>query len=361
VIYPGGPEDSPTWSRVPAGLVRGLREAGADVVPIDPGPRWQLQAAARLLLAPIYPTDIPRHPGRSLLLAALGPELVRLRSRSLARRLRAAPPLNALVVINSLCVPPAGVPLVTFEDMTVPLALRSGYPLWRALPRRAVRGRMRIQEELYRRASACCVMTSFAASSLESDYGVERGKVAVVGVGRNLEPAAPDRDWAQPRFLFVGREWERKRGAAVVDAFARVRERIPEARLDVVSDSPPIGAAGVSVHRGISGPALVPLFEAATCFVMPSLVEPVGIVYLEAAAAGVPSIGTSVGGAPEIIGDGGVVVDPRDQPALERAMLQLSDPEVARRLGAAARRHSERFTWRATGERLLAAVAKTGR
>jgi glycogen synthase len=361
VAYPGGPEDQRAWSGIPAGLVRGLREAGAEVFPLDPAPGGAIERAARVLLAPLYPTDLPRHPGRSLLLAAMGPEVARLRSRALAHRLRTAPALDALMIINSLCVPPAGEAVVTYEDMTVPLAVRHGYPLWQALPRRAVRARMRVQGELYQRATVCCLATHFAGESVERDYGVDPAKIEVVGVGRNHEPVLRERDWTRPRFLFVGRDWERKRGAAVVAAFARVRERIPEARLDLVGNHPPTIAPGVTGHGPVSGPALATHFALATCFVMPSFVEPAGIVYAEAAAAGTPSIGTSIGGAAEMIGPGGVVVDPGDPPALHRAMLELSDPDVARRLGAAARRHSEWFTWRATGERVLGALSREER
>jgi glycosyltransferase involved in cell wall biosynthesis len=95
--------------------------------------------------------------------------------------------------------------------------------------------------------------------------------------------------------------------------------------------------------------------------VMPSAVEPVGIAYAEAAAAGIPSIGTRVGGAPEIVGDGGRLVDPDDPCALERAMLELTDAALARRLGAVARERSRRFTWRATAQRILSALGDADR
>ncbi len=39
-------------------------------------------------------------------------------------------------------------------------------------------------------------------------------------------------------------------------------------------------------------------------------------------------------------------------------MVELSDPEVAERLGAQAREHSEQFTWRVTAERLRQALAR---
>jgi glycosyltransferase involved in cell wall biosynthesis len=361
VVYPGATEDPTVWSSIPAGLVRGLKEAGAaEPLLLDPSPGPRAERALRLALAPLYPTDQLRHPGRSLLLAPMGPEFVALRSRMLARRLREAPALDALVIINNQCVPPPGVPFATYEDMTVPLALRCGYSLWRALPRRAVRARTRTQADLYRAAEACCAITRFAGASIERDYGVEAAKVKVIGAGCNHEPVVRERDWSRPRFLFVGREWERKQGDRVLAAFARVREQVPTARLDLAGVHPVVDAPGVTGHGQLTGDAVAALFAQATCFVMPSLVEPAGIVYAEAGAAGAPSIGTSVGGAPEMIGEGGLVVDPRDQEALERAMLELTDPELAQRLGAAASRHSKRFTWRATAERLLEALGRAG-
>ena len=80
---------------------------------------------------------------------------------------------------------------------------------------------------------------------------------------------------------------------------------------------------------------------------MPSYSEARRIAYVEAAAAGLPSIGTMAGGSDYLIGDGGLVVDPRDDDALLDAMRRLADPAVAARKGAAARRRSERFTWEA--------------
>jgi glycosyltransferase involved in cell wall biosynthesis len=99
------------------------------------------------------------------------------------------------------------------------------------------------------------------------------------------------------------------------------------------------------------------LFESATCFVMPSQCENFGIVYVEAAAAGVPSIGTTVGGAADAIGEeGGLLVDPADEEALVEAMAAMCDPERARNMGAAARDRSHLFTWKAVAGRIADAL-----
>ena len=103
------------------------------------------------------------------------------------------------------------------------------------------------------------------------------------------------------------------------------------------------------------------LFGEATCFVMASEVEPFGLAYIEAALAGVPSIATSVGGEGTIVAEGtGLLVPPGDEEALLGAMRTLADPEVAARMGAAARERSALFTWDKVGARLLRALDLPG-
>lgn len=342
-------------------MLSGLAEAGAESVFLDASPGWRAERAAQVALAPLYPPDQARHPGRSLLLAAIGPEIAWLRSRTLTRRLRDAGPLDAVVILGGLVTPDTDVPLVPWQDMTVPLAHRLGYPLWRALPRRALEARTNQQADLHRRATVSCTATRFAGLSVERDLGVAHERIQVTGLGSNYRPASAERDWSQPRFLFVGLEWERKRGDAVLEGFRRVREHHPAARLDVVGNHPRLPLQGVVEHGPARGASVSELFARATCFVMPSTIEPAGMVYIEAGLAGTPSIGTSVGGAHELIGPGGRVVDPSDQEGLTQAMLELSEPDTARKLGAKARKHAARFTWKATGERLLQALGERTR
>jgi glycosyltransferase involved in cell wall biosynthesis len=163
-------------------------------------------------------------------------------------------------------------------------------------------------------------------------------------------------------FLFVGWDWERKNGDAVLRAFVRLRQDVPDAVLHVVSHHPPIREEGVVGHGALSAfdvdqaEQLVGLFRTATCLVVPSAVEPFGIVYVEAAHAGLPSIGTSVGGTADSIGDGGVVIDPGDDGALFDAMKRLADPDTAREVGAHAARRARDLTWEATTDRILEAA-----
>jgi glycosyltransferase involved in cell wall biosynthesis len=80
-------------------------------------------------------------------------------------------------------------------------------------------------------------------------------------------------------------------------------------------------------------------YAAADLFVLPSRHEPFGLVFVEAAQYGVPSIGTRVGGIPEAIEDGvtGLLVLPQNPGQLCDAIERLiQDSELRSRLGAAA-------------------------
>lgn len=99
------------------------------------------------------------------------------------------------------------------------------------------------------------------------------------------------------------------------------------------------------------------LLAAADVLVLPSWIEGLPLVVLEAMAAGVPVVATSVGGTPEAVVDGetGLLVPSRDVDALAGAIdALLSDPERAQRLGAAGRRRArERFDADAAAQRVV--------
>src|SRR5262249_38673083 len=146
-----------------------------------------------------------------------------------------------------------------------------------------------------------------------------------------------------------------------IEAAALVRLRHPAARFLVVGDTNKDGRAywpvltdmverlGLAGHLVFAGmrtdvPALL---SGITLSVMPSLNEALSNVLLASMAAGVPVVATRVGGTPEAIRDGvnGLLVPPGDAKALADAVCQvLDDPELAERLGRAARQSViERF------------------
>jgi glycosyltransferase involved in cell wall biosynthesis len=266
--------------------------------------------------------------------------------------------LDAIIQMGSDFGVPLRAKLVTYEDVTVVQRAHVD-DLEAVLGTAALREWISGQLACYDAAVGCCAMSKSAAESIINDYGIHSSKVHVVWAGRNYEPRPIDRDWTKPRFFFMGHDWERKNGPLVLQAFARLKSRIPSARLDIAGGHPRIDVEGVFTHGPLdfSEPReraqAEALFESATCFVMPSHFEPFGIVYVEAAAAGVPSIGTVIGGARDAIGDeGGLLVDPLDEQALVEAMTLMCDPNSASTMGVAALKRSPLFTWPAVAERI---------
>ncbi len=366
VTYPGDPTDPRVWSGTPAGLIRGLRTAGVDVIPVDVTPPQHLASVwTRVVSGRVRPSA-----HHLLTVTRRSASYAALISATAARRVPRD--VDAVLQIGTGYRVPGRV-TATFEDMTVAQALRHAWGELAELPPSVADGRRRLQASVYRAADVCFLATSWAASSVVEDYTVPPEKIGLTGLGVNRrgEPAC-DKDWTHPRFLFVGNDWHRKNGDAVLQSFGELHEQRPDARLDLVGGGVPSTVHDLPgvVHHGalpMGDPQaqrrLAGLFAQATCLVVPSRLEPAGIVYAEAGSMGIPSIGTTVGGAADMIGDGGLVVDPTDLDALTQAMVRLADHAMAQEAGARARRHAEGLTWEAVGlrvaERLWRAVTDT--
>jgi glycosyltransferase involved in cell wall biosynthesis len=88
----------------------------------------------------------------------------------------------------------------------------------------------------------------------------------------------------------------------------------------------------------------------AAVLAFPSVYEGFGFPPLEAMAAGVPVVASAAGAVPEIVGDGAVLVPPRDVEALGAALVSvLGDADGRDALVEKGRRRATQFTWDACG------------
>lgn len=149
-------------------------------------------------------------------------------------------------------------------------------------------------------------------------------------------------------YICVARFSEQKNHPALLEAFAAGPGKNPHARLLLAGD----GALrqkteAIAAQLGITSRMRflgrredVPqLLAASDVFVLASLWEGNPLSVMEAMAAGLPCVVTSVGGVPELVESGkhGFVVPPADPASLAGAMMKLaSDPVARRRMGAAA-------------------------
>jgi glycosyltransferase involved in cell wall biosynthesis len=126
------------------------------------------------------------------------------------------------------------------------------------------------------------------------------GEVTVLEGEFEGEPATVARP-ALPVIVFAGRHIPEKRVTALVPAFARARESLPDLRCEIFGDGPdrPKVLAQIAAH-GLDGSVVAPGFvngtgveealERALCLVLPSRREGYGLVVLEAVSRGTPAV-----------------------------------------------------------------------
>jgi glycosyltransferase involved in cell wall biosynthesis len=218
------------------------------------------------------------------------------------------------------------------------------------------------------RAAAAVVSTSqWAADDVARDLDGDGSKVHVLPYPVPLDGFDPGwiearraRAATEPvRVLFVGSHFEEKGGPELLEAW-RSGGFADRAALTIVTDASVDAEmpAGVSIRRGVRAytPEWFAMWRDADAFVMPTRVDAFGMVYQEAAAAGLPSLGTSINAVPELVRDGrtGILVPPRDVEALRTALARLVEsPESRYEMGREARRRMEESgSVRTYGERL---------
>ena len=209
----------------------------------------------------------------------------------------------------------------------------------------------------WRRVARFVAVSDAVAATVKTVVPAERVVVCFNGLAADPAPRDPAHD--EGYALFVGRVAPEKG----VDLLLAAAAALPGTRFVIAGDGPERDAlarsatANVEFLGHVDRARLGDVMARARVLVTPSRgQEPFGLGVIEAAALGVPSIVTRVGGLPEIVrhDETGVVVSPFDAVALADALRTLTQ-ERAQALGAAARRDYElRFTPTAFADRLLA-------
>ena len=162
-----------------------------------------------------------------------------------------------------------------------------------------------------------------------------------------LAPSRP----SEPRLLFAGVLTPRKNVVGLLNAFAQVRQAVPEARLIMAGPHPDPGYAqtvqervtslalgdGVDIVGPLDNDRLRHEIATARALVLFSRQETAPTIIAQAMAAGKPVVATRVGGVAEMVNDGesGFVVESEDETALaERMLTLLNDQDLCLRMGA---------------------------
>ena len=158
--------------------------------------------------------------------------------------------------------------------------------------------------------------------------------------------------------LYIGRLSAEKQ----IERIRPVLEAIPQARLALVGDGPhrqqlekAFEGTATTFVGYLSGQDLAAAYASGDAFLFPSSTETLGLVLLEAMAAGCPVVGANRGGIPDIVSDGvnGCLYDPDRPDSFVTAVDRLlGDATTRRSLRLAARTEAERWGWAGATDQL---------
>lgn len=191
-----------------------------------------------------------------------------------------------------------------------------------------------------------------------SRHRVEPGRIAVIPNAVDADYFQPDPGMkaSSPTVLYAGRLVRDKDPLTLIQAFARVVHRLPEARLIMLGNGPlkPMLRDIISEQSLEKHIALLPgvrdvrpFYKTAWMLASSSRREGCPNVILEAMASGLPVAATGVGGVPELVEHGrtGTLVRPGDHRDLAEAIIDiLENTEPRNNMAVAARKRAHRFS-----------------
>lgn len=203
---------------------------------------------------------------------------------------------------------------------------------------------------LLRADRVVCVSTA-VEHQLHTQYPFTRDKTVVRPNGTDVDFFIPDATRTdEPRILFLGRYCEQKGFDLLPEIMGQIWAEAPEACLEIMGTGPMEAAVRERFDKHLrvdwrpfgNLDAVRAAYRRSTVVLMPSRLEPFGLVAIEAMASGTPLIAAATGGLSDIVDDGetGVLVSAADPAAYAAATLSLlAQPRLRQSMAHAAREH----------------------
>ncbi len=249
----------------------------------------------------------------------------------------------------------------------------------------------RIQEELriFKSVKAQTVTTELQKEKLKKLYDFDSDNVVVISPGVDVHTFCPAKTSAKivdtklpERYIFCLSRIDSNKGHdLLLKAFDLVRKQIEDVHLVIGGGSPQPRQAEqevfgsiekiideLSMHERVHvigyvpDELLVPSYQHAKLFVLPSIFEPFGMTALEAMACGRAVVASKFGGIKNVIlsGENGILIDPSNHKEFAEAMIRLlREPEVAEQMGSRGRETIQRsYSWEAIADKHFAFYEK---
>jgi glycosyltransferase involved in cell wall biosynthesis len=237
-------------------------------------------------------------------------------------------------------------------------------------------------------ADTLITVSEFSRQAISQHFGIKADRIQVVGEASDpifRVQAESKKSQVMQKLgiledarlvVYVGGFSPHKDVPALVEAFHKVRDQFPTAILVLAGElESEVFHSHIHAVRDcvkefalesrviftgrISDEDLVPLLNHSDVLVLPSLMEGFGLPAIEAAACGCPVIATKQSPLPQLLGEGGIYIEPRTG-ELEQALIRvLSSASLRARMKEAAVEAASRLTWEAAAAQLMSVIAKS--
>jgi glycosyltransferase involved in cell wall biosynthesis len=283
------------------------------------------------------------------------------------------PPVAAADHLDAFFAPAYTAPLrlrvptvVTIHDLSY-----AAHPEWFGL-REGARRRW-VTRHSARRAAAVIADSAFSRDEIVEHLGLPASRVQIIVPGID-PPVVAAAAYAEPRVLFVGSIFNRRRVPALIRAFAALLRTRPDASLEIVGANRTHphedilgiiergGLAGrVRWHEYVSDERLRELYSRARAFAFLSEYEGFGMTPLEALAVGIPPVVLDTPVARETCGDAAIFVPIDDLAATTRALeAALFDEPTRAGVLAAAPAVLAQYSWPRAARETLDVIERAG-
>ena len=251
---------------------------------------------------------------------------------------------------------------------------------------RAMRAYLKLVGRAAHKARLILTDSQHAAGDIHAQLKIPATRIQPIplAAGPEFTPASGPEDDARladlrerfglrsPLILNVGGFDRRKNLPALVEGFALARPDLSDESQLVIVGWPHSGNTrlfpplqplierfglgdAVRLPGFVSEQDKLDLYRAADVFVFPSLYEGFGLNPLEAMACGTPVISSNRASLPEVVGDGGLTIDPTPQEIAAALTRVLNDPDLQRKLRQRGIEQAANFRWRRTADQTVRA------
>lgn len=266
--------------------------------------------------------------------------------------------IPAIKNIKSFIFQDLTVSYVEYMSKNLPTTFKvSGFNIF---DQQTIKKKLALEEEYQRNCTAIFCMGEWLRQDCINRLGLDSNQVYAVGGGININVNNINNDIKKEcnKVLFIGRDFKRKGGFLVYEAFCKLKKEKPDAELYVAGPkinpiSHPINGyyfLGDCNHETLSS-----YFNLCDIFCMPSYFEAYGLVFIEALTYGLPCIGRNCYEMPYFIQDGetGYLIDQDDPEKLASMMFHLlSDDRIKNNVLSKRAWYLKNYTWEAVAKRI---------